>query len=361
MYVTDVTVWIVEVPQKPPLAPYRSHLRSSSCTQSGIVRVETSEGLTGWGEYNVNFLPDLHAAGARRAAAEFLVGRDPLNLVRFHAECALETRLKSGVELALWDIRGQAAGMPVWQLLGGLLRREIELAACTGIVSYERGKDVGAWCVAEGFTTLKTKAGSDMREDLEMVRGIRDGAGPELKLRVDPNRAYTPAQAAEFARALEPYHLEYLEQPIPAEPLTDARWLREQSKTPIALNESVIGPDSVWEILRLGAAEFILPDTHIAGGLWPCVQIGHLCAAAKVPCLMHCGHDLGPKTAAMLHIAAACPAFSLANDCTYYGLVDDIITEPFQIRRGRIEVPTTPGLGIQGDVEKLAVYALTSP
>ena len=358
MTVTDVTVWIVEVPQKPPLAPYRSHLRSSSTTQSGIVRVETSEGLTGWGEYNVNFLPDLHAGRARQAAADFLIGRDPLNLARFHAECPLETRLKSGLELALWDIRGHAAGMPVWQLLGGLLRPEIELAACTGIVSYERAKEVGAWCVAEGYTTLKTKAGSDMREDLEMIRGIRDGAGPSLKLRVDPNRAYTPAKAAELARALEPYHLQYLEQPIPAEPLSDACWLREQSRTPIALNESVIGPSSVFDILRQGAAEFILPDTHIAGGIWPCVQIGHLCEAAGVPCIMHCGHDLGPKTAAMLHIAAACTAYSLANDCTYYGLVDDILTEPFQIQHGRMEVPMNPGLGITGDVEKLNRYAI---
>jgi L-alanine-DL-glutamate epimerase-like enolase superfamily enzyme len=110
------------------------------------------------------------------------------------------------------------------------------------------------------------------------------------------------------------------------------------------------------DILQAGAAQFILPDTHIAGGILPCVKIGHVCEAAKVPCIMHCGHDLGPKTAAMLHVAASSSAYSLANDSTYYGLEDDIITNPFQIQSGSIAVPTLPGLGIEVDPEKLRRY-----
>jgi L-alanine-DL-glutamate epimerase-like enolase superfamily enzyme len=114
----------------------------------------------------------------------------------------------------------------------------------------------------------------------------------------------------------------------------------------------------VLEILRADAAAFILPDTHTAGGILPCVAIGQLCAAANIPCIMHCGHDLGPKTAAMLHVAAACPAYSLANDTTYYGLQDDIITERLTIDRGTMAVPRTPGLGVRGDPERIARYAV---
>jgi L-Ala-D/L-Glu epimerase len=355
MRVTKIEVVVVEVPQSAPLAPYRSHVRSSSTTTSGIVRVETETGLTGWGEFNVNFLPKISARQMQHAA-QWLVDRDPQNIVGFHQECPLESRLKSGIELALWDICGKAAGLPVAVLLGGMIRERVEVAACMGIQSYDRAKEMAAWYVEQGFGTLKTKAGSDMQEDLEMVRGVRDAVGKKLKLRIDPNRAYSPQQAAELARRLEPYELEYLEQPIPAEPLTDATWLRQQTRTPIALNESVIGPASVLEILKANAAAFILPDTHIAGGILPCVTIGRICEAAEIPCIMHCGHDLGPKTAAMLHVAAACPAYSLANDTTYYGLEDDIITEPFRIERGTIAVPKTPGLGIQGDPERLAKY-----
>src|SRR5262249_48949390 len=143
---------------------------------------------------------------------------------------------------------------------------------------------------------------------------------------------------------------------IPAEPLSDATWLRNQTSVPIALNESVTDPASVMEIFRADAAAFILPDTHIAGGISPCVKIGHVCEAAGVPCIMHCGHDLGPTTAAMLHVAASSPAYSLANDSTYYGLVEDIVCEPLQIENGTIAVPTKPGLGIEVDAEKLLKY-----
>jgi L-alanine-DL-glutamate epimerase-like enolase superfamily enzyme len=356
MRVIDVAVTIVEVPQRAPLAPYRSHLRSSSTTQSAIVRVDTDAGLTGWGELNTNFLPDISARRMEHEGCSWLIGRDPQNIVRFHLECPFESRLKSGIELALWDICGKAAGLPVAVLLGGILRERIEVAACMGIQPYERAKEMAVWYVEQGFGTLKTKAGSDMQEDFHMVRGIRDSVGDKLKLRIDPNRAYSPEQALRLARRLEPFDLEYFEQPIPAEPLTDATWLRRQTHVPIALNESVIGPASVLEILEADAAAFILPDTHIAGGILPCVTIGRICEAAGIPCIMHCGHDLGPKTAAMLHVAAACSAYSLANDTTYYGLEDDVITERFVIERGTIRVPTRPGLGIEGDPERLTRY-----
>lgn len=356
MRVTAVDVTIVEIPQIEPIAPYRSHLRTSSTTRSAIVQVDTDEGIRGWGEHNVNFLPDVDQARLANAAREWLVGRDPLNVNAFHLHCPLDARLKSSLEMALWDIAGHAASQPVAMLLGGVIRHEIELAACMGIQSYERAGEIAAFYVQQGFSTLKTKAGSDIREDLEMVRGIRDAVGDRLKLRIDPNRAYSCQQAVQLARDLEPFSLEYLEQPIAAEPLSDATWLRQQTKVPIALNESVVDESSVLEILRHDAAAYLVPDTHIAGGMLPCANIGRIGAAAGIPCVMHCGHDLGPKTAAMLHLAASCAAYSLANDSTYYGLEDDVLTEPFTIEQGKIALPMRPGLGIDVDPDKLHHY-----
>ena len=357
MQVISVTLWLVEVPQKTPIAPYRSHIRTSSTTTKAIVRILTDEGLTGWGECNLNFLPGIDPERMQKDASEWLVGRDPLNISAFHATCPFESRLKSGLELALWDIAGKASGVPVAVLLGGILRPEVELAACMGIQTYERAGEIASLYVEQGYSTLKTKAGSDPDEDFEMARGIRDAVGDRLKLRIDPNRAYSPQQAAELARRLEQFNLEYFEQPIPAEPLSDARWLRGQTTIPIALNESVVGPDSVLAILREDAASHILPDTHIAGGILPCVKIGTLCEAAGIPCIMHCGHDLGPKTAAMVHVAASQPSYSLANDSTYYGLVDDVMVEPLPIVNGKIAVPDKPGLGVEGCLDKLKHYS----
>jgi L-alanine-DL-glutamate epimerase-like enolase superfamily enzyme len=358
MKVSRVTTWMVKVPQQAPIAPYRSHVRTSSTTTKIIVRLDTAEGLYGWGEANINFLSGINLGELQKQASEWMVGRDATNISQFHETCPLETRLKAGVELAMWDIAGKVAGLPVAELLGGVIREEVELAACMGIQTYERAGEIALHYVEEGYSTLKTKAGSDADEDFEMARGVYDAVGDKLKLRLDPNRAYTKEQAAELAKRLEPFNLEYLEQPIPAEPLSDAKWLREQTTIPIALNESVVFPDSVMQIFKEDAASHILPDTHIAGGIWPCVKIGHLCEAAGVPCIMHCGHDLGPKTAAMIHIAASGPSYSLANDCTYFGLVDDILTEMIPINCGKMRVPDLPGLGIECDEGKLKHYSI---
>ena len=356
MRITDVTVTIVEVPQIDPIKPYRSCARTSSTTMSAIVRVDTDEAITGWGEHNVNFLPNLSGRRQTADAREWLVGRDPQNISDYHRQCPLEMRLKAGVEMALWDICGKALGQPLAVLLGGIIRPKVELAACMGIKSYERAGEIASLYVEQGYSTLKTKAGCSIDEDVEMVRGVRDAVGDKLKLRIDPNRAYSREQALELAKRVEEYDLQYLEQPIPEEPLSDFKWLRDQTSTPIAVNESVVEPNSVLRILREEAAEFILPDTHCAGGIQPCVTIGRICEAAEIPCIMHCGHDLGPKTAAMVHVAASCAGYTLANDCTYYGLEDDIITERLKIESGHIAVPDKPGLGVEGDPERIERY-----
>jgi L-alanine-DL-glutamate epimerase-like enolase superfamily enzyme len=358
MEIRHIKISIVDIPQVSPIAPYRSHIRSSSTTTSGIVEIMTESGLTGLGEFNLNFLPGLDLQQMQESA-QWVVGRQAHNIEGFHQECPLETRLKSGIEIAMWDVAGKAAGVPVAMLLGGIRRPRVELAACMGIQSYERAGEIASLYVEQGFTTLKTKAGSDMEEDLEMVRGIRDAVGMKLKLRIDPNRAYSLGDALQLCQRLEQYELEYLEQPIPAEPLAEAVALRDGTSVPIALNESVIGPDSAWEILHQGASELLLPDTHIAGGILPCVKIGHLAESAGATCIMHCGHDLGPKTAAMVHVAAACESYRLGNDTTYYGLEDDIIAEPILISAGYIAVPDAPGLGIEVDQEKMARYTIS--
>jgi L-alanine-DL-glutamate epimerase-like enolase superfamily enzyme len=207
-----------------------------------------------------------------------------------------------------------------------------------------------------GFSTLKTKAGRDAQEDLEMVRGIRDGVGDRLKLRIDPNMGYTAAVAQSLARDLEKYHLEYLEQPMPQSLIGESARLRRRTSTPLALNESVTTPEVALQILQLRAADVLLPDTYQCGGILGVKKVAALCEAAGVPCVFHCSHDLGLKTAAMLHVVASTPGFTLANDCTYYGLEDDIITPLHRIESGFMPVPDGPGLGVAVDEAKLAKY-----
>ncbi len=360
MKITQLHSVLVRIGQKPPIAPYQSRYKASSVKEAVIVRLETDAGLVGWGETPVDWINKSYAGNPEEAMRREVVGRDPFDLERWYAETKLGSYLASGVEMALWDLIGKAVGQPLYKLLGGAIRKKIELAACMGIRPYDEAKTIARQYLDQGFTTLKTKAGRNPEEDLTMVRGIRDGVGDKLKLRIDPNMGYAPEVAFPLARDLEKYHLEYFEQPMPLGLIGDAARLRRFSKTPIALNESVTTLEIVLQILQLRAADVILPDTYQCSGILGVKKVAALAEAAGIPCVFHCAHDLGLKTAAMLHVVASTPNFPFANDCTYYGLEDDIITPLHVIDRGYMAVPEGPGLGVTVDEKKLQKYRVAA-
>jgi L-alanine-DL-glutamate epimerase-like enolase superfamily enzyme len=357
MKITQLHAMRVRIPQKPPIAPYQSRYRATSAKEALLIRLETDTRLVGWGETPEDWLAKSFEGTPEERLRGQVLGRDPFDLEAWYAENTLgSTHLVSGVEMAMWDLIGRATRQPLYRLLGGAVRKKIELAACMGIRPYDEARAIARQYVEDGFTTLKTKAGRRAEEDLEMVRGIRDGAGDRLKLRIDPNQGYAPEVAFPLARDLERYNLEYFEQPMPQSLIAEAARLRRQTRTPIALNESVTTPEITWQILQLRAADVLLPDTYQCGGILAVKKVAALCEAAGVPCVFHCAHDLGLKTAAMLHVVASTPNFPLANDCTYYGLVDDIITPLHRIERGYMALPEGPGLGVEVDEGKVAKY-----
>lgn len=356
MKITRLHAVRVRIPQKPPIAPYQSRYRAGTSKEALIIRLETDDGLIGWGETPDDWIGKSFEGTPEHQLQSQVLGRNPFELEAWYAENTLGSYLASGVEMALWDLMGKATRQPLYQLLGGTVRRKIDLAACMGIRPYEEAKAIARQYLEAGFTTLKTKAGRRAEEDLDMVRGIRDGVGDRLKLRIDPNQGYAPEVAFSLARDLEKYNLEYFEQPMPQQLLAESARLRRRTSTPIALNESVTTMEISMQILQLNAADVLLPDTYQCGGILAVKKVAALCEAARIPCVFHCAHDLGLKTAAMLHVVASTPSFTLANDCTYYGLVDDIITPLHRIERGFLEVPDGPGLGVVVDEQKLAKY-----
>jgi L-alanine-DL-glutamate epimerase-like enolase superfamily enzyme len=357
--ITSVQSWFVEIPQKPPIAPYQNRYKAGTSKEALVLRIETDDGVVGWGESPQRWIEGQPFDGTEGAKVlEKLRGWDPFDVERLYLEGGIDdVFLLSGVEMAFWDIMGHATRRPLYQLLGGAARsKDIELAACMGIQPYDKAGEIARLYVQMGFSTLKTKAGRDAEEDLTMVRGIRDAVGDQLKLRIDANMGYSPQEAFNVARDLEPFALEYFEQPMPMYELAAAAEIRARTTTPVGLNESVTTLDMTMEIIGLGAADVLLPDTYQCGGILAVKKVAALAEGAGIPCVMHCAHDLGLKTAAMLHIVVSTPVFALANDCTYYGLCDDIITTPFAISRGRMRVPEGHGLGVEIDPAKLERY-----
>jgi L-alanine-DL-glutamate epimerase-like enolase superfamily enzyme len=358
MKITRLNAVRVKIPQIAPIAPYQSRYRAGTSKEAILIRLETDTGQVGWGETPDDWVTQTFIGTPEDRLRSAAVGRDPFDLEAWYAETKLGSYLSSGVEMAMWDLIGKATNQPLYKLLGGAVRQKIELAACMGIRPYDEAKAIARQYVEMGFSTLKTKAGRRAEEDLEMVRGIRDGVGDRLKLRIDPNQGYSPDVAFPLARDLEKYNLEYFEQPMPLGLIAESARLRRQTKTPLALNESVSTPEIVWQILQLRAADVLLPDTCQNHGILGVKKIAAQCEAGGVPCVFHCCHDLGLKTAAMLHVVASSPGFALANDCTYYGLEDDIITPLHRIERGYMPVPQGPGLGVSVDERKIAKYKI---
>ncbi len=361
MKISSIQTFLVEVPQKYPIAPYQSRYRPQSSTKSLLARIEADDGTVGWGETPQRYLGEQLTGPEGVELTRRLAGKDPTAIEALYADWELDGDfLQSAVEMACWDILGKICRQPLYRLLGGQYRREIELAACMGIRPPREAAQIAKLYLEQGFTTLKTKAGRDPDEDLAMVRSIRDAVGEGLKLRIDPNTGYSPEVCLQLARDLEPYHLEYFEQPMPEHLIDESARIRRQTRTPLALNESVTTLARVRRILQCEAADYLLPDTYQCGGIRAVRLIADVAASAGVPCIVHCAHDLGPKTAAMLHLAASTANFPLANDCTYYGLVDDVLVEPFVIRGGKLPVPEAPGLGIEVSLDKVRRYQLAS-
>jgi L-alanine-DL-glutamate epimerase-like enolase superfamily enzyme len=357
MKITEVESFFVEVPQKPPIAPYHSRYRGQSSTKSILFRLEADNGMVGWGETPQIYLGEQLTGREAESLRTALLGLDPTAVMAAYANIDFaNTYVQSAVEMAMWDLAGQIYGLPLYRLLGGPYRKEIELAACMGIQTYERAGELARLYVEMGFTTLKTKAGRSPEEDLAMAQGIRDAVGDRLELRMDPNTGYSPEVCEQLAKDLEPYRLQYLEQPMPEDCIDDSARIRQRTTTPLALNESVTSLAEVRAILEKKAADFLLPDTYQCGGVWATKLVAEVAASAGVPCIVHCAHDLGPKTAAMLHLAASTPNFPLANDCTYYGLADDVLTRRFEIQGGRLPVPEAPGLGIEVNLAKVRKF-----
>lgn len=363
MKITGVEAFVIDVPQRHPAFPYQSRYIATSTTGALLVRLETDDGIVGWGETPqiLSFYGlEPFTAGVVDTLRPKLIGQDAGAIEALYADWKLgEPRLQSAVEMAMWDVLGKACGQPIYRLLGGPYRDRIELAACMGIQPPDIAGKIARSYVEAGFTTMKTKAGRAPEEDLAMVRGIREAVGDRLKLRIDPNTGYAPDICEQLAKDLEPYHLEYFEQPMPDENLADSARIRKLTSTPLALNESVTTMSHVREILDHEAADFLLPDTYQCGGLWAVKLIVDTAASAGVPCIFHCAHDFGLKTATMLHVAASSPNMPLANDSTYYALESDILTRPLQIENGSMRVPDAPGLGVEVDVALVRKYLVS--
>ena len=335
-----------------------------------LLEISTDDGITGVGEAAA--YPSADIVLAVLSSLEPLVtGEDPFAIERLVRRMDLvgtwhHMRASSpaiaAVEMACWDIVGKACGQPLVNLLGGRFRDRVEFFYYVAKEDPAEVAEEGKRATAAGFSTCYLKIGSDdPRRDTERVAALRDGAGPDAKIRADANEAWSPGTAVRLIRQLEPYGLELMEQPVSGRALAEMAYVRGRVDTPILANEASWTRHDQLAVIRAGAADVLSADGQMDGGLLNLKRSAGICEAAGLTVVKHSLGELGVALAAAVHVIAATPNFRHANQ-GYGALLSDDVTAGFGgpaagYRDGCIEVPPGPGLGVDLDPQRVERYA----
>ncbi len=357
---------------------------------SCLVRLETDDGLVGWGEGGQWGPPEPVAAMIDRVLAPRLLGTDPLKIavlweqlyayVRDWSRTGTGLEALSAIDIALWDIAGKALGQPVSTLLGGAHRGRL-VAYATGCYyrgGRERWADTRALAneargyLETGFRALKMKIGLlSPAQDLARVRAVRDALGPDVPLMVDANHAYTPHVAIAIGRGLQEAGVYWFEEPVVPEDLAGYAQVATALDLAVAGGECEYARYGFRDLFVQRCVDIAQPDVCCVGGLTEARNIAALASAFGVQVIPHVWGS-GVAIAAALHFAATLPASpATANplaphnepvlefDCNPNPLRDELLADPMRLGSdGTVAVPTAPGLGVTVVEEVLRAYTV---
>jgi galactonate dehydratase len=328
-----------------------------------FLKVHTNAGLVGLGEPILEGRA-LTCAEAVKEIEPYLVGKDPRHVVHhwqaiyrhaFYRGGPILTSALSGIDQALWDIKGKALGVPVYELLGGPTRQRVRVYAHAG--TPEKIKDG----LAKGFTAFKTNPAkrrparyletpAEVHYAAEKFGELRKAAGDDADVAIDFHGATSPALAKVLIKALEPHEPMFVEEPINCQEHDQMAEIARGTHLPIATGERVFTKWGFREVLEKRAATILQPDLCHAGGITEVRLIAGLAEAFYATIAPH--NPLGPiSLAAGVQMAASIPNFLCQEQVT---LGDGYLKNPFVLRKGYIDVPTGPGLGIELDENALA-------
>lgn len=364
MKITDVDVQVVNLPLT---NPFTSSFETKTGETRTVVRIRTDDGLVGWGET----MWGRPVAALVRKLADDLIGTSPFALEAFHRKQHMVPFFHgylgyaaiAALDVACWDLMGKASGHSVTELLGGAVREQVPLTAlitradaggATGQALASALAEHTATVVAEGgFQAVKLKGTTDIDGDVRILQAIRAEL-PAIKLRVDPNAAWSVPDTVSAGRALEDLALEYLEDPCVG--IEGMSQVHAQLRIPLCTNMCVVRFEDFAPAMRLRAVDIIHGDVYKWGGIAPTKALAAHCETFGLGMNLHSGGELGIATAAHLAVVASTPVLNRAIDSMYYLHADDII-EPLELSEGRLTVPQGPGLGVTVDEDKLRHYA----
>jgi galactonate dehydratase len=337
-----------------------------------FLKITTDEGIVGWGEPIVEGRADTVIAAVKELSG-YLIGQDPsriedlfqvLHRGGFYRGGPVLTSAISGIEQALWDIKGRALGVPVYELLGGRARDKVRVYNWIG---GDRPADLAAAVSRQrenGFTAAKMNATEEMHYlddhgeiDAAVARmaAAREAGGADFDIAVDFHGRVHKGMAKTLVRELEPYRPYFIEEPVPPENLEALREVARCTSAPIAVGERLFTRWGFKEVIAQGVVDIVQPDLSHAGGIWEVRKIAAMAEAYDIGVAPHC--PLGPIAfASSLQLDACTPNVVIQEQSLgiHYNVGNDLLDyvrnrDAFAYHQGYLEVPSGPGLGVDID------------
>jgi D-galactarolactone cycloisomerase len=355
-----------------------------------LVEIQTDEGITGWGEcFGPGNVAIANKGIVEKVIQPMILGDDPLdrdviwhkvyNLLRDHGQKGMSMQALSGVDIALWDIAGKVAGLPLHKLIGGAHRKQVKAYGYGMMLKQQsvddhvaRFKDEAAAIIEMGFTATKMKVGLGARDDIRLCEAVAEGSG-EADFMVDANHCYATPDAFYVGRALEELGAYWFEEPVAPEDLDGYRELRAGLRVNISGGEAEFNRWGWRQILENRGLDISQPEVCAVGGVSEYLRVLALCHAHFTPVINHVwGSAIAVAT--NLQLLAAMPALPgglnpweplLEFDTTDNKFRDDLLTEPLNIQgqvkaqSGYVTIPDAPGIGVTPNPDFIAHYELS--
>ena len=320
-----------------------------------LIRLETETGITGWGCST----PDAVTSETKdtvlrnfEAAKRLVIGCDPtrINLLNFALDSDIKgnSSLKAGINMALYDIIGKMAGIPLFRLLGGY-REKIATSVTIGLNNTNLMVEKAKQIVSDGFKFIKIKCGINVDDDIENIIAIREAVGPTIKLRLDANEGYSVEEALRIVKTLEKnaVAIEMLEQPTKANYLYSLKDVARQCSVPIMADETALTLRDSFKLVRLEIADMINIKLMKIGGITNAIKANALAELADVPVMVGCMNESMAAMSAGVHFACAFRNVEYADLDSALDFTNDVAKGGARYEDGYVIPSERPGLGIE--------------
>ncbi|WP_139006226.1 mandelate racemase/muconate lactonizing enzyme family protein [Arthrobacter crystallopoietes] len=359
MKISRATIAFIDVPL---LEPFVVSYATYGSMPSIILTLETDDGLVGYGES----VPDGHITGEtptgtvealKTELVPAILGMDPRDITAIHQRLDQVLRgcgaAKAAVDIACWDLAGKAAGRPIYALLGGRRAEQPSIARVMSILEPEVLAEQAVQARSEGYRHLKMKLGSGDGQDIERVRAVRSAIGDDLAIRVDANQGWgDPATARVMIRALEPFGIDWIEQPILADDIDGFRLLRQDTSARLMADESVVDADDLARFVRDRSVDMVNLKLMKSGGITPCHRLATQAELGGLKVQIGSMLETSIASAAGFHLALSHPnivSTELSGPMKFAKEPGDL-----QYVLPDVQITERPGLGVEVDTDILA-------